>query len=296
MGMPPGRFGQSTIMAGDKLVLFGGINDHGVRHNDTWVGQFRDEGTASSTRFVWTHLNAGPTAPLPRGAHAGCCMGTQSMVIHGGIGPDGQRLGDTWLLDLSGGSPTWREVVPIMSPPPRSGHTLTWIGGTLMVLFGGRGSGYEVLNDMWILDIAKRDPDWVQVNASNAVSKRWMPQPRVGHSATLILGGRVLIYGGEDSQRRRKNDFWVLDPNVLPTVKSRSGDWMVKKMSGRIWKKLQVEGHPPDPRSFHRACTDRSGRFMYIFGGMVDRIAHPGESSGLRFDGRLYLAELPLNF
>lgn len=39
---------------------------------------------------------------------------------------------------------------------------------------------------------------------------------------------------------------------------------------------------------------DPSGRNLYIFGGMVDGLLNPAESSGLRFDGELFLVELLL--
>lgn len=276
---PSGRFGHSCVVIGDSLVLFGGINDTGIRQNDTWIAQ-----QATNTTLSWRLLDVGPVAPPTRGAHAACSIDNQRMLIHGGIGLSGVRLGDTWVLDLSENLcfGTWHESITHPVPSPRSGHTLTYIGRSRTVLFGGRGIGYEVLNDVWFFDLTQGQ-GWVPVVFELESIPGGISLPRVGHSATLILGGRVLIYGGEDSYRHRKNDFWLLDIN---------------SSMRRIWRKLKCEGYQPKSRSFHRACADESGRYLYVFGGMVDGILLPAEPepepTGLRFDGELFVVELLL--
>lgn len=295
-GFPTGRFGHTCVVTGDFLVLFGGINDQGIRQNDTWVGKIVHDETLGITLY-WMPLDVGSIAPPPRGAHAGCCIENRRMLIHGGIGLDGIRLGDMWILEISENFlyGTWHEVRSHPSPPARSGHSLTCIDGKRTVLFGGRGVGYDVLDDVWLFDVSEESyPKWVQVvfnfqNIPGGISLR-----RVGHSATLILGGGLLIYGGEDSERRRKDDFWLLDVKSIPAVKIPALTVSTSSMAiiSRMWRKLKSHGYKPNSRSFHSACSDHSGRYVFVFGGMVDGVLEPGESSGLRFDGDLFLVEL----
>lgn len=303
-GIPSGRFGHTCVEMGDFLVLFGGINDLGNRQNDTWVGQITYCNNDVIT-FSWRLLDVGAIIPAPRGAHAACSIDNKRMVIHGGMGLHGVRLGDTWVLELSDTdhnlcTGTWHEILTQPSPPARSGHTLTCIGRNRTIVFGGRGSGYEVLDDVWLLDIDTQS--WVQIvydtpgNMPEGVSLR-----RVGHSATMVLGGRLLIHGGEDSHRHRKNDFWVLDLSAIPctgksVVQATSPSTSrVRSNSNRIWKVWRSIGYEAKCRSFHRACADQSGRYVYVFGGMVDGVLQPSDAAGLRFDGELFLVELLLH-
>lgn len=291
-GIPSGRFGHSCVVIGDCVVLFGGINDHGIRQNDTWVGQVRVH-ERLGIALSWRLLDVGSTAPPPppRGAHAGCSIGNKQMLIHGGIGPPGVRLADTWLLDLSEDlySGTWREIVTQTSPPSRSGHTLTHIGRMQTILFGGRGMGYEVLNDVWILDAAEGHWKWGQLLFDPRNIPQGLSLPRVGHSANLIIGRRLLIHGGEDSYRHRKNDFWVLDVGQVLQARGSIGS------TRRMWRRVESLGDRPSCRSFHGACSDETGQYMYVYGGMVDGVVQPADSSGLRFDGGSFLVELVLH-
>ncbi|XP_010545610.1 PREDICTED: F-box/kelch-repeat protein At1g51550-like [Tarenaya hassleriana] len=289
LGTPSGRFGHTCIVVGQQLILFGGINDRGHRYNDTWIARvtFHEE-------LSWKLLNVGPVIPPCRGAHAACCIGEKKIVIHGGIGLFGVRLGDTWVLELSEdmNSGTWRQLVSHPSPPPRSGHSLTCIRDNQVVLFGGRGSGYNVLDDVWLLDIQEHSKRWIQIFYDFKNVPASSSLPRVGHSATLILGGWLLIYGGEDSYRHRKDDFWAFDVNTIPATGLQPP--AVSLNGSSAWRRLNEISYRPKCRSFHRACVDRSGRYVYMSGGMVDGLLQPAASSGLRFGGELFMVELVL--
>eukprot|EP00252_Welwitschia_mirabilis_P005449 TRINITY_DN15936_c0_g1_i1.p1 TRINITY_DN15936_c0_g1~~TRINITY_DN15936_c0_g1_i1.p1 ORF type:complete len:306 (+),score=75.60 TRINITY_DN15936_c0_g1_i1:214-1131(+) len=300
MGIPTGRFGQSCTVVGNLLVLFGGINDRGIRQNDTWIGEVHKEGSNGSVS--WKILDVA-SAPPPRGAHAACFAGENRIVVYGGIGLDGLRLNDTWLLELSEEQePCWHKIETLWSPPARSGHTLTWIGGNRMILFGGRGSHYEVLNDVWMLDMEADYPDWVQLCAHEPSPSDVIPAPRSGHSATPVFGGRILIYGGEDTERGRKDDIWLLDPTVISSTEAptscasspdiRVPEYLNRKAAHKMWRKLKQKGSRLKERSFHGACALDFGFSVLVFGGMIDGELHPAAALGLSFDAELYLLEL----
>ncbi|XWS19245.1 hypothetical protein CRYUN_Cryun32bG0114100 [Craigia yunnanensis] len=294
-GVPSGRFGHTCVVIENYLVLFGGINDRGDRHCDTWVGQVAFHENLGIS-LSWRLLDVGSIAPPPRGAHAACCISNRKMVIHGGIGLNGVRLGDTWVVELSENLcfGTWYEIVSHPSPPARSGHSLTCIGETQTILFGGRGLGYEVLNDIWLLNMSEGYSKWIQIFYELQNIPAGVSLPRVGHSATFILGGQLLIHGGEDSQRHRKDDFWVLDISAMSLERVQPARLSSKRLLANMWRKLKAKGYKPKSRSFHRACVDNSGRYLYVYGGMVDGLLQPAEAAGLRFDGELFLVELML--
>ncbi|KAG2720762.1 hypothetical protein I3760_02G050300 [Carya illinoinensis] len=294
-GIPSGRFGHTCVVMGNLLVLFGGINDHGSRQNDTWVGQVACHETSVIT-LSWKLLDLQSVAPPSRGAHAACSVDDRLMLIHGGIGLNGLRLGDTWVLEVSESLcyGAWREILTYPSPPARSGHSLTCIGGRSIVLFGGRGLGYEVLNDVWVLDRLVGYDKWAQIPYELPKIPEGVSLPRVGHSATPIVGGRLLIHGGEDSYRHKKDDFWVLDVSAIPSISVQPSTLNSSGLLAKMWKKFEAKGHKPNCRSFHQACADPSGRYLYVFGGMIDRLVQAAESPDLSFDAELFLVELVL--
>jgi len=171
---PEGRIGHGMWFdENDSLVfLFGGIDQAGQFHNDTWkwngVGWIKVDSTGPATR---AHFALSYDSNRNRA------------VLFSGIGPD-SLYRDTWEWDGS----HWIQMA-ISGPPPRIMSAMANVG----YLFGGQ-AGYngEVYNDTWKWDGAV----WTQVtNAGNP------PSPRVGHVMEFALGGgpEVELFGGQDS-------------------------------------------------------------------------------------------------
>ncbi|KAL4388729.1 hypothetical protein GQ457_09G000420 [Hibiscus cannabinus] len=277
-GIPTGRFGHTCVVIENYLVLFGGINDRSDRYSDTWLEQVSIHENLGIS-LSWRLLDVGSTSPPPRGAHAACCISSRRMVIHGGIGLNGVRLDDTWVIELSENQcfGTWHQIISHPSPPARSGHSLTCISETQTILFGGRGLGYQVLNDIWVLHVSEGYSKWVQVFYDLQNVPAGVSVPRVGHLATSIVGGQLLIHGGEDSFRHRKYDFWVLDISRISLERMHPTGLSSKRLLVNKWRRLKPQGYKPGCQSFHRACIDDSGRYLYVFGGMIDGLLQPAE-------------------
>eukprot|EP00245_Coleochaete_scutata_P003092 TRINITY_DN14411_c0_g1_i1.p1 TRINITY_DN14411_c0_g1~~TRINITY_DN14411_c0_g1_i1.p1 ORF type:complete len:563 (-),score=103.73 TRINITY_DN14411_c0_g1_i1:126-1814(-) len=299
---PLARFGQSCSLVGDVLVMFGGINVDGQRLCDTWTFSLGEDAYDG-----WRLLHV-PTSPPPRGAHGGCYAGRKRVVVFGGINVEGERLSDTWLLDLEGTVPTWREIQQLSNsggPSARAGHTLTWIGDSRVLLFGGRGKKpdvkLDVLNDTWVLDLDAEFPEWVELRPEQKpaslyrggplTSDTQLPPPRAGHSGTLIAGGRVLIMGGEDASRMRKCDMWVLDPAAamlvrktpLPDAVPRREVRVVMQSASTGRARHQIEEDdeeaqvvpsgavPGREEGLSHTIMDERGAFSGATGGLVER-------------------------
>lgn len=325
-GEVPGRFGQCSVAVPERrtIVIFGGINDRGLRLNDTWA--FDD--VAGRGDATW-HKLVLPQVPSPRGAPGGCFGGGQKVVVFGGLAQDNARYADTWILDFALEPLSWRKLETDSGPQARSGHTMTWLGDGRIVLFGGRNMVFEMLNDVWVLDMnAAGVPKWQEIWSPERYPSDDAPVARSGHTATAVLGGKVIVIGGEDMSRNRKGDVWLLDPNAgsAPEKLPEGGAAQPANGAGeslesgplslgeapiengnldtagvvpevptvsprKVWQRLAVAGPSPSRRSFH-AAVRLAGSSILLFGGMVDGELLPGQAGGLKFDDELWLLNL----
>ena len=102
----------------DRMVIYGGRTDalNGIA-GDVWA-------LPLSNPVQWIRLFPQGTAPPPR-AHTTCAYDAFAggMVIHGGWRPEyPDRLNDTWILELTGDTPVWREVPNLGDVPPPLSH------------------------------------------------------------------------------------------------------------------------------------------------------------------------------
>ena len=123
--IPPARTNHTMITYGDKLYLFGGTD--GVHwFNDVWA--FTPQTNS------WAQLECIGYIPSPREGHAAALVG-DVMYIFGGRTEEGTDLGDLAAFRIS--SRRWYTFQNMgLSPSPRSGHSMTTVGKSIVVLAG----------------------------------------------------------------------------------------------------------------------------------------------------------------
>ncbi|CAG0919746.1 unnamed protein product [Notodromas monacha] len=152
-------------------------------------------------------------------------------------------------------------------PPPRAAHQAVTIAGDggQMWMFGGEfvtpsESQFYHYRDLWVFHF--KDRRWEKIEVKGG------PSGRSGHRMVVLytpnLPPRVAIFGGfHDSLRgdcRYYNDFYIFD------------------LSERLWRKLEITGTPPAPRSGHLMAALNDGR-IYIHGGF-SKVKAPSKKKG----------------
>ncbi|MBI4368910.1 MAG: hypothetical protein HY547_01630 [Elusimicrobia bacterium] len=112
-------------------------------------------------------------------------------VVFGGVGAQGQALGDTWVWSSTSG---WRNVSPATAPVARYGHALAW-AGSQFILAGGSSD-----QETWSYDVALNS--WSRLATINA------PPANLFSPAMVYVGAssRVVLTGGGQG-----GGMWVYD-------------------------------------------------------------------------------------
>ncbi len=166
------------------------------------------------------------------------------MVVFGGASRSG-FLNDVWALSLTG-TPAWEQLAPLgAAPSPRSEQSAIYDPvGDRVVVFGGRISATEEVNEVWALSLVG-EPAWTMLSPVGTP-----PNARYGHTAIYDpLRDRMVVFGGYDGVNTYQ-DAWSLS------------------LSGTLaWTALAPEGASPQPRFYHTAIYDSVQDRMVVFGG-----------------------------
>ena len=247
---PSSRGGHSGIFAynfDSSIIIFGGSQSFLGTPSDIVTYKLENPWDPSST---WEKLSTGGAAPSARAEHTAVYNYDNNMVVFGGYTDGVVASNETYTLNLSVPPGFWE--APIGGAiPGRYGHSAVW-GGMGMVVFGGKDSSGELLNDSWQLEWNNWNKINVNVNGSE-------PPARWQHSAFWIPGefpepGGMIIFGGEDENENPLDDVWFLQqPSGEP-------DWR--------WEELYPIGDLPSARSGHAASSGGDGEGkIFIFGG-----------------------------
>jgi len=193
-----GLMGQGTAYvaaalptSGAALVSLGGIDPH--------------TGAVSGRSRAFDAENGlfTETSPLssPRRDHTATAIDTDLAVIIGGRDATGAVVGTASIINVNGAD----TPLPVSLRRPRAQHTATLLPdaaglglGTILVC-GGVGPGGEALDtcELFRSPTTPRNASTYGTASFTLVGTR-MAQGRVGHTATLIDGGEVLLVGGGD--------------------------------------------------------------------------------------------------
>ncbi len=166
----------------------------------------------------------------------------------------------------------WSALISLLSvaaaqtpPPPRFGHTLTNVGGTVY-LFGGTSASApaapgrstpcgDLLNDLWAY--TDRDRDWTKIEPSGLLPPARHSHAAVAHDDLLyIIGG----YGASGAL----DDIWSYDP--------LSNEWTQGTWTSGTWVA---------PKRYEHTAVSLGG-FVYTYGGRTS--GGSLTSTGYRYD------------
>ncbi|AEO54674.1 hypothetical protein MYCTH_2297483 [Thermothelomyces thermophilus ATCC 42464] len=204
--VPPARTNHTMVTFNDKLYLFGGTNGF-QWFNDVW--------SYDPVTNTWSLLDCIGYIPCPREGHAAALV-DDVMYVFGGRTEDGSDLGDLAAFRITTRRwYTFQNMGP--SPSPRSGHSMTTVGKTIVVVGGEPSSATTAVNDLalvYCLDTTKiRYP-----NDSGAAPRTRRPSDVSASTSARNTPSRDVSNGPSDTRRQTGV------PNAPSGFRSPTGD------------------------------------------------------------------------
>ncbi|KAJ4829842.1 hypothetical protein Tsubulata_016555 [Turnera subulata] len=207
--------------------------------SDSWCSQLEyDE---------WAPAPVSGPKPSARYKHA-AAVADEKLYVFGGS-RNGRYLSDVQVFDLR--SLVWSSLklevdgdkaqgIDLQDVlPATSDHSMVKWGNKLLVLGGHSKKASDTLTVRFID---------VQTHACGIIETLGkVPVARGGHSTTLV-GSKLIIFGGEDRNRKLLNDVYALDLETM------------------TWDVVETTQTPPAPRFDHTAAI-HADRYLLIFGG-----------------------------
>eukprot|EP00899_Mesostigma_viride_P009703 jgi/Mesvir1/18734/Mv01247-RA.1 len=162
----------------------------------------------------------------------------KNVAYRDGADPPPGQVDDIWLhVDASGDVPL-----------ARCNHSATLVSETQVLLFGGWHSDF--VKDVYLLNLTNFGWRFSRTTLTG-VGGFDEVAPRAGHSATLLPGKKLLVFGGQNKH-------------------GQLGDLLALDVDTKAWSRYTPSGQGPSPRSGHSAAYDGKGR-VFIYGGWDGR-------------------------
>ena len=250
--IPLPRFGHSLVLlSSNQFLIFGGVVEHNNEFeftNETFLFNLISR---TWSKIIFEENN---TLPKGRAAHAACANNKNQMLIHGGSNQNQILIEDElWLFNLNKDNNKygiWRKIdVENKGPGSRYGHTLNYLHN-FFILYGGSINNNKLLNDVWIIDLTSKKPNWICLEFQNSL----IPSPRLYHTSIICnygaAKGMMIIFGGRDSNKKPLNDIYGLR-------RHRNGSW--------TWTKAEINNNLLIARYNHSVVI--YDNLMIIIGG-----------------------------
>ncbi|RYG67120.1 hypothetical protein EON64_08180, partial [archaeon] len=261
---PEPRSHHTTVVYGNKIILFGGFRSSSVRYNDVWI--------LDTTNDEWSQPHVGitetksdgevvfkrlwPDVPLPRGAHSATLVGSQ-MYIFGGYGGAGyarRDFNDVIALDLD--TWEWRALECTGEvPEARSGHQAVVVKESIYVI-GGWNSMLQ-FDNMYILDTNANT--WSKPAQHNSFGP-----PRWNFAAVSVFAvphWKVFVFGGNSGDLNEGGNPQGQYLNDMPVLETGT----------HTWTRPAVVGTLPAERGETQIVYDQKASRLVLFGGWANR-------------------------
>ena len=145
----------------------------------------------------WNNQNPS-TRPQTLSGHAMAYIGDDKVMVFGGFsGNTFNVVDETWIYDLSDNS--WTQKFPATKPSSRQSHSMSYLGGDQVLLFGGFLEDANFSGETWIYDLS--DNAWTLKNPATS------PTARCNSAMASAGGDQTLIFSGVP----RTGDTWIYD-------------------------------------------------------------------------------------